>query len=129
MEYKYQLELAKREIDADFIAKEKAELDARYADIDIVSLHYWMWERKQDREEEEIIEKYYQNENIWPKSKIIHIDKFKNELQKYEQTKIENKREYLFIDIILPEYAFIDVILLEYAFIDEKAKFDYSFIE
>ena len=129
MEYKYQFELAKREIDADFIAKEKAELDARYADIDIVSLHYWMWERKQDREEEEIIEKYYQNENIWPKSKIIHIDKFKNELQKYEQTKIENKREYLFIDIILPEYAFIDVILPEYAFIDEKPKFDYSFID
>ena len=53
-----------------------------------------MWERKQDREEEEIIEKYYQNENIWPKSEIIHIDQFKNELQKYEQTKIENKREY-----------------------------------
>ena len=52
-----------------------------------------MWERKQDREEEEIIEKYYQHENIWPKSEIIHIDKFKNELQKYEQTKIENKRE------------------------------------
>ena len=46
-----------------------------------------------------------------------------------EQTKIENKREYLFIDIILPEYAFIDVILPEYAFIDEKPKFDYSFIE
>ena len=57
MEYKYQLELAKREIEAEFIAKEKAELDARYADIDIVSLDYWMWERKQDREEEEIIEK------------------------------------------------------------------------
>ena len=88
-----------------------------------------MWERKQDREEEEIIEKYYQHENIWPKSEIIHIDKIKNELQKYEQTKIENKREYLFIDIILPEYAFIDVILPEYAFIDEKPKFDYSFIE
>ena len=87
VEYKYQLELAKREIEAEFIAKEKAELDARYADIDIVSLDYWMWERKQDREEEEIIEKYYQNENIWPKSEIIHIDQFKNELQKYEQTR------------------------------------------
>ena len=129
VEYKYQLELAKREIEAEFIAKEKAELDARYADIDIVSLDYWMWERKRDREEEEIIEKYYQNENIRPKSEIIDIDKFKNELQKYEQTKIENKREYLFIDIILPEYAFIDVILPEYAFIDEKPKFGYSFIE
>ena len=89
VEYKYQLELAKREIEAEFIVKEKAELDARYADIDIVSLDYWKWERKQDREEEEMIEKYYQNENIWPKSKKIHIDKFKNELQKYEQTKIE----------------------------------------
>ena len=87
MEYKYQLELAKREIEAEFIAKEKAELDARYADIDIVSLDYWMWERKQDREEEEIIEKYYQNENIWPKSEIIDIDKFKNELQKYNRQK------------------------------------------
>ena len=129
MEYKYQLELAKREIEAEFIAKEKAELDAKYADIDIVSLDYWMWERKQDREEEEIIEKYYQNENIWPKSEIIDIDKFKNELQKYKQTKIENKHEYLFIDIFLPEYASIDVILAEYAFIDEKAKFDYSFID
>ena len=129
MEYKYQLELAKREIEAEFIAKEKAELDARYADIDIVSLDYWMWERKQDREEEEIIEKYYQNEKIWPKSEIIDIDKFKNELQKYKQTKIENKHEYLFIDIFLPEYASIDVILAEYAFIDEKAKFDYSFID
>ena len=121
--------MPKREIEAEFIAKEKAELDARYADIDIVSLDYWMWERKQDREEEEIIEKYYQTESIWPKSEIIDIDKFKNELQKYEQTKIESKREYLFIDIILPEYAFIDVILPEYAFIDEKPKFDYSFIE
>ena len=129
MEYKYQLELAKREIEAEFIAKEKAELDAKYADIDIVSLDYWMWERKQDREEEEIIEKYYQNENIWPKSEIIDIDKFKNELQKYKQTKIENKHEYLFIDIFLPEYASIDVILAEYAFIDEKPKFDYSFID
>ena len=129
MEYKYQLELAKREIEAEFIAKEKAELDARYADIDIVSLDYWMWERKQDREEEEIIEKYYQNEKIWPKSEIIDIDKFKNELQKYKQTKIENKHEYLLIDIFLPEYASIDVILAEYAFIDEKAKFDYSFID
>ena len=129
MEYKYQLELAKREIEAEFIAKEKAELDAKYADIDIVSLDYWMWERKQDREEEEIIEKYYQNEKIWPKSEIIDIDKFKNELQKYKQTKIENKHEYLFIDIFLPEYASIDVILAEYAFIDEKAKFDYSFID
>ena len=129
MEYKYQLELAKREIEAEFIAKEKAELDAKYADIDIVSLDYWMWERKQDREEEEIIEKYYQNENIWPKSEIIDIDKFKNELQKYKQTKIENKHEYLFIDIFLPEYASIDVILVEYAFIDEKPKFDYSFID
>ena len=88
-----------------------------------------MWERKQDREEEEIIEKYYQNEKIWPKSEIIDIDKFKNELQKYKQTKIENKHEYLFIDIFLPEYASIDVILAEYAFIDEKAKFDYSFID
>ena len=88
-----------------------------------------MWERKQDREEEEIIEKYYQNENIWPKSEIIDIDKFKNELQKYKQTKIENKHEYLFIDIFLPEYASIDVILVEYAFIDEKPKFDYSFID
>ena len=88
-----------------------------------------MWERKQDREEEEIIEKYYQNENIWPKSEIIDIDKFKNELQKYKQTKIENKHEYLFIDIFLPEYASIDVILAEYAFIDEKPKFDYSFID
>ena len=127
--YKCQLELANSEIEAEFVAQKKAELDARYADIDIVSLDYWMWERRQDREEEEIIEKYYQNENIWPKSEIIHIDKFKNELQKYEQTKIENKREYLFIDIILPEYAFIDVILPEYAFIDEKPKFDYSFIE
>ena len=57
---------------------------------------------------------------MWPKSEIIHIDQFKNELQKYEQTKIENKLEYLFIDIILPEYAFIDVILPEYAFIDEN---------
>ena len=129
MEYKYQLELAKREIEAEFIAKEKAELDAKYADIDIVSLDYWMWERKQDREEEEIIEKYYQNENIWPKSEIIDIDKFKNELQKYKQTKFENKHEYLFIDIFLPEYASIDVILAEYAFIDEKPKFDYSFID
>ena len=129
VEYKYQLELAKREIEAEFIAKEKAELDAKYADIDIVSLDYWMWERKQDREEEEIIEKYYQNENIWPKSEIIDIDKFKNELQKYKQTKIENKHEYLFIDIFLPEYASIDVILAEYAFIDEKPKFDYSFID
>ena len=129
MEYKYQLELAKREIEAEFIAKEKAELDAKYADIDIVSLDYWMWERKQDREEEEIIEKYYQNENIWPKSEIIDIDKFKNELQKYKQTKIENKHEYLFIDIFLPEYASIDVILAEYAFIDEKPKFGYSFID
>ena len=129
MEYKYQLELAKREIEAEFIAKEKAELDAKYADIDIVSLDYWMWERKQDREEEEIIEKYYQNEKIWPKSEIIDIDKFKNELQKYKQTKIENKHEYLFTDIFLPEYASIDVILAEYAFIDEKAKFDYSFID
>ena len=129
MEYKYQLELAKREIEAEFIAKEKAELDAKYADIDIVSLDYWMWERKQDREEEEIIEKYYQNENIWAKSEIIDIDKFKNELQKYKQTKIENKHEYLFIDIFLPEYASIDVILVEYAFIDEKPKFDYSFID
>ena len=129
MEYKYQLELAKREIEAEFIAKEKAELDAKYADIDIVSLDYWMWERKQDREEEEIIEKYYQNENIWPKSEIIDIDKFKNELQKYKQTKIEKKHEYLFIDIFLPEYASIDVILVEYAFIDEKPKFDYSFID
>ena len=129
MEYKYQLELAKREIEAEFIAKEKAELDAKYADIDIVSLDYWMWERKQDREEEEIIEKYYQNEKIWPKSEIIDIDKFKNELQKYKQTKIENKHEYLFIDIFLPEYTSIDVILAEYAFIDEKAKFDYSFID
>ena len=129
MEYKCQLELSNSEIEAEFIAQKKAELDARYADIDIVSLDYWMWERRQDREEEEIIEKYYQNENIWPKSEIIHIDKFKNELQKKEQTKIENKREYLFIDIILPEYAFIDVILPEYAFIDEKPKFDYSFIE
>ena len=129
MEYKYQLELAKREIEAEFIAKEKAELDAKYADIDIVSLDYWMWKRKQDREEEEIIEKYYQNENIWPKSEIIDIDKFKNELQKYKQTKIENKHEYLFIDIFLPEYASIDVILAEYAFIDEKPKFDYSFID
>ena len=129
MEYKYQLELAKREIEAEFIAKEKAELDAKYADIDIVSLDYWMWERKQDREEEEIIEKYYQNEKIWPKSEIIDIDKFKNKLQKYKQTKIENKHEYLFIDIFLPEYASIDVILAEYAFIDEKPKFDYSFID
>ena len=129
MEYKYQLELAKREIEAEFIAKEKAELDAKYADIDIVSLDYWMWERKQDREEEEIIEKYYRNENIWPKSEIIDIDKFKNELQKYKQTKIENKHEYLIIDIFLPEYASIDVILVEYAFIDEKPKFDYSFID
>ena len=129
VEYKCQLELSNSEIEAEFIAQKKAELDARYADIDIVSLDYWMWERRQDREEEEIIEKYYQNENIWPKSEIIHIDKFKNELQKKEQTKIENKREYLFIDIILPEYAFIDVILPEYAFIDEKPKFDYSFIE
>ena len=129
MEYKYQLELAKREIEAEFIAKEKAELDAKYADIDIVSLDYWMWERKQDREEEEIIEKYYQNENIWPKSEIIDTEKFKNELQKYKQTKIENKHEYLFIDIFLPEYASIDVILAEYAFIDEKPKFDYSFID
>ena len=129
VEYKYQLELAKREIEAEFIAKEKAELDAKYADIDIVSLDYWMWGRKQDREEEEIIEKYYQNEKIWPKSEIIDIDKFKNKLQKYKQTKIENKHEYLFIDIFLPEYASIDVILAEYAFIDEKAKFDYSFID
>ena len=129
MEYKYQLELAKREIEAEFIAKEKAELDAKYADIDIVSLDYWMWERKQDKEEEEIIEKYYQNENIWPKSEIIDIDKFKNELQKYKQTKIENKHEYLFIGIFLPEYASINVILAEYAFIDEKPKFDYSFID
>ena len=129
VEYKYQLELAKREIEAEFIAKEKAELDAKYADIDIVSLDYWMWERKQDREEEEIIEKYYRNENIWPKSEIIDIDKFKNELQKYKQTKIENKHEYLIIDIFLPEYASIDVILVEYAFIDEKPKFDYSFID